>query len=159
MMAIRPRPIDALLQDKRGVSVVEFALILPFMALMVVGIVDLGRGFSAQIALQQAVQRTLERAMVGSVEDDYAFLRTEAATAAKVPVANVVLDAWRECNQTRAGTFVGSCEEGQMISRYVRITARSDFKPMFNYSFLKVKFFQTTNGMATLSATSAVRVQ
>jgi Flp pilus assembly pilin Flp len=159
MMALRPRPIETLLEEESGVSMVEFALILPFLALMIVGIVDLGRGFSTQIALQQAVQRTLERAMVEEVKDDYTYLRTEAATAAKVPVGNVVLDAWRECNQAREPAFLGACPDGQMVSRYVRITARSDFKPMFNYSFLKVKFFQTTNGMATLTTTSAVRVQ
>ncbi|HZG07449.1 MAG TPA: TadE/TadG family type IV pilus assembly protein [Allosphingosinicella sp.] len=152
--------LPALLRDARGVSAVELALIMPFIALMIVGITDLGRGFSAHIALQQAIQRTLERAMVGTVQTDYSHLRTEAATAAKIPVERVTLDAWLECNQSRQSSFEGSCEEGQMVSRYVRISARADFKPSFRYAFLGVRLFQTSsNGMAELNATSAVRVQ
>lgn len=41
-------------RDERGVALVEFALLLPFIALLVFGTVDLGRGFSQQNRLKNA---------------------------------------------------------------------------------------------------------
>lgn len=41
-------------RDQRGVALVEFALLLPFVALLVFGTIDLGRGFSQQNRLKNA---------------------------------------------------------------------------------------------------------
>jgi Flp pilus assembly protein TadG len=41
-------------RGERGVALVEFALLLPFLAVLVFGTVDLGRGFSQQNRLKNA---------------------------------------------------------------------------------------------------------
>ncbi|MEY2566584.1 MAG: hypothetical protein QOE35_1113 [Actinomycetota bacterium] len=41
-------------RGERGVALVEFALLLPFVALLVFGTIDLGRGFSQQNRLKNA---------------------------------------------------------------------------------------------------------
>ena len=43
-------------RDQRGVALVEFALLLPFVALLVFGTIDLGRGFSQQNRLKNAAR-------------------------------------------------------------------------------------------------------
>jgi Flp pilus assembly protein TadG len=149
-----------LLKAERGVSVVEFALIAPLLAFIIVGITDLARAFGEQLSLEQAVHRALEKAAVGSVKTDYTDLRVEAAAAAGVPVDNVVLDNWLECDRARQAAFEGTCEATQMTSRYVSLRVSSKFKPMFAFSFGSVKLFQTgADGTVAISARSSLRVQ
>ena len=152
--------LSRLWRSDRGVSAVEFAMVLPFLGMMIVGIVDVSRGFVSRIALQQAIDRTLEKAAVGTVQTDYDFLRAEAAAAAAIPLERVVLDTWLECNGARQPLFSGSCESDQMVSRYVSISARSNFKPMFRYGAFGMKLFATDSaGISTMSTTSVLRVQ
>lgn len=42
--------------DERGASIVELALILPVMALLVMGVLDLGRGYQLDIRLENAAR-------------------------------------------------------------------------------------------------------
>jgi Flp pilus assembly protein TadG len=71
----------------------EFGLFFPFLALMLLGTIDLARGLAVKFGLDQATQRTIELATLGNRPlADYSFLRAEAATAAGVPVAQVTLD-------------------------------------------------------------------
>jgi Flp pilus assembly protein TadG len=43
-------------RDQRGTALVEFALLLPFVALLVFGTIDLGRGFTQQNRLKNATR-------------------------------------------------------------------------------------------------------
>jgi Flp pilus assembly protein TadG len=135
---------------------VEFAAVAPFVAMLFIGIADLGRGYITRFALQQAANRTLELAVQGTTSSDYTFLRQEAATAAGVPLANVTLAQWLECNGGTPRAYDSTCNDGEQIARYVRITINSVFRPLF-----------TTMGYANvnpdrsvpISARAALRVQ
>ena len=50
-----------LLANDRGAAVVEMALIAPVLALGVIGIVDLSNAYSRKLALEQGVQRAVEK--------------------------------------------------------------------------------------------------
>lgn len=52
------------LQDDRGQSLVEFALILPALLLLMVGIVDFGRAFQNYVALGDMVRQSAREAAV-----------------------------------------------------------------------------------------------
>ncbi len=54
------RPI----RDQEGQSLVEFALTLPILLLLLVGIVDVGRGLQAYVALGNAVREAVREASV-----------------------------------------------------------------------------------------------
>lgn len=145
--------------DQRGTSVIEFALFAPIVALMVMGIVDFARGFSAKFTLESAVQRTLEKAVVGSIQADYQYLRNEAAQAAGVPVANVTVTNWLECNGVKNPSFTGICtDEDAHVARYLQIRIQSNFRPSFNYGPL-MQGSANANGNVPIFAQSAVRVQ
>lgn len=63
----------------RGASVVEAAILFPFLVVLVMGITDLGRALGAQITLRDAVS---EGALFGSqFPDDYALVRQRATDA------------------------------------------------------------------------------
>jgi Flp pilus assembly protein TadG len=61
---MRRRPARWAPRD-RGAAAVEFALLLPLLALLVFGIVDFGRGLNAQITLTQAAREGARMAALG----------------------------------------------------------------------------------------------
>jgi hypothetical protein len=163
---IRPQRQDTirgrsagLAADARGTSLVEFGLVLPVVSLMLIGSVDLARGIGAKLALEQAVHRTMEMASVGVVGSNYEHLRTEAAAAASVPIANVTLEQWAECDGTRQASFDAECGATQMVARYVKIAVRKDHKPSFSYGPLGKTFDVKADGSIELTAHSSLRVQ
>ena len=155
-----------LARDDRGASLVEFGLFFPILALMVLGTIDLGRGLATKFALDQATQRTIELANLGNrALADYSFLRTEAATAAGLPVAQVTLDQWLECRTAAGATrretnFNGVCATGEQSARYVTITIWQDYSPMFaKIPYLGRRLGAGANGNIRITADSGVRVQ
>lgn len=152
---LRPKPLR---RDERGASMVEFALFVPILAVMVMGITDVSMGYSRKLTLEQAAYRALERVAVGSVQSDYSYLRAEAAAAAGVPVANVTVDNWLECDGVRQTSFNGVCPETQMVSRYVRVAITATYTPSFNYGPL-ARGFAGANGTVPISASASLRIQ
>jgi Flp pilus assembly pilin Flp len=149
-----------LVRDQRGTSVVEFALILPVAALMLVGTVDLARGIAAKLSLEQAIYRTMERAMVGALASGYSHLRQEAATAAGVPLAQVTLEQWAECDGTRQADFDVECGSTQMVARYVRIHVWRSHVPTFPAGVFGKRLANIgPDGTIRLEAESSLRVQ
>ncbi len=80
-----------MLKDRRGQSLVEFALAFPILLLMLVGIVDLGRGFRTYALLTNAAR---EGAQYGTFQPaDTAGIRTKvtnalAGTGINIAIAN-----------------------------------------------------------------------
>ena len=153
-----------LLRDERGVSIVELALFTPVVAMIVMGMADLGRGYSERHDLQQAVNRTLEMAQAKMVTADsdatdvsYEFLRTEAAAASGVPLSNVTLTRWRECDGA-ARPWAGTCGSGEETARYIRIEVTAFFEPTFDLGPI-AKGSAAVDGKIPMRARAAVRVQ
>lgn len=146
--------------DSRGTSIIEMGFLAPILATLMMGIADLGMGFSAKFALEQAAQRTLEKTRTHGSGTDYTYLRQEAATAANVPIGNVTVDPWLECDNVRQASFGGACTGTQTMARYVQITITSSYDTLFPYGPL-AKAFATryANGVLPISADAAVRVQ
>ena len=149
-----PRFLKPLPRDERGVSAVEFAFLAPILSVLIVGMIDFSSAISQRFTLQQAVNRSLEmiqanRAPVGAAggSPNYSFLKQEVATAASIPLANVTMNQWLECNGTKQGSFTGTCADNADTARYLELKATKEFRgKMYLKSF-------------TLAATSAVRVQ
>ena len=53
--------LSRLRNDKRGAAIIELGLAAPILATMLIGMVDLGRGYSMKLQLEQAAQRAIER--------------------------------------------------------------------------------------------------
>ncbi len=145
-------------RHERGTSIVELALLLPFLIMLMVGIIDLSNGIAARFGLQKAVQRTLELAAANSVatdknasEVDYGYLVTEAAKAAEVPEENVTLTKWLECDGAKQSDFEGTCASDEYFARYVEIEVEKIFSPSLSIGPI--------GDEVTLSAQAAVRVQ
>jgi Flp pilus assembly protein TadG len=152
---IRSR-LGRLKRDERGMSLIEFAAIAPFLGILTVGMADLGRGYTERFSLQQAVNRTLELAHQGTKLNDYSFLIAEAMTAADVPATSVTLEQWLECDGGTAQAFTATCSGTQQTARYVKLTVVKPFKPLFTTAgYPNVQ----SNGTVQLSANASLRVQ
>lgn len=145
----------AVRRDERGVSMIEFGLIAPFMALLIGGIVDLSMGLSQRFSMQQALNRSLEmvqanrpQADADDSEIDYDFLVQEVASAAGVPASKVTLTKALECNGTKQASYAGSCAQGTDSARYLELKVVKDFTGRM--------FVKTT---VPITATASVRVQ
>jgi len=148
-----------LARNERGISIVELAIAAPVLAIMIVGVADLGRGFLQRYSLQQAANRTMELARQGTTGSNYTHLIPEAAAAANVPLANVTGTQWLECTSgatTTIKAFDSFCDSGQAVARFVRISIWATFTPIFGTAgYGNVQ----SDGTVRIEAMSTLRVQ
>lgn len=151
-------------RDERGASIVELALAAPFFATLIIGMVDISRGYSAKVQLTQAAQRAIEKAMQGKKDTDlYDTLQQEAATAADVATSAVLVKYWLECNgvskyqsqATMADDYDQVCPSGQTYARYVSVDITKTYSPMFRTKFAGAN----SDGTFTLHGVATIRVQ
>jgi Flp pilus assembly protein TadG len=146
-----------ILKCERGNSFVEMAFAAPILATLIIGLVDLSTAYSAELALEQAAQRTIERVQQGPyTTTENATLETEAETAAGTG-SNATVSSWLECNGdgVRLNFNTGTCATGAPYARHVEVTVTKPFDPLFG------RFFPgaSTGGTVTLDATAGIRVQ
>ncbi len=151
------RSFRSLARDERGASIIEMAMLTPVLATLLIGMVDISRAYAAKLQLEQAAQRSIEKVMQYQTgASTYNTLYTEAATAAGVPVTDVTVDYWLECNGARSANYTDSCSPGQTYARYVSVAVDKDFQPMFG-----TRFFPGANsdGTYTITGEAGLRTQ
>ena len=156
-------------QDRRGAAVMELAIVAPIFATMLVGMVDLGRGYSMKLQLEQAAQRAIEKVMNGQADKTTAAaLKTEAANTAGVTetTTNPVVDYWLECDGVRQSTYDTTCSgsgsgvpggggSGGVSRRYLTVQITKTFTPMFSSKWLGAN----SDGTFTVVTKTGVRTQ
>lgn len=154
--------VRALGRDEAGSSLVEMGLAAPLLAALLMGMTDLGLGFSAKLQLEQAAQRTIERVMQQtSVASDYnTALKIEGADAAGVPLTNVTPESWLECsadgsNWRIAGGLTAECTATETYyARYVTVEIVKTYDPLFS-----TYGAGNADGTFTLRGKAGVRIQ
>lgn len=156
MMLRRLSILRALRADHRGAAVIELAIVAPIFATLLVGMVDIGRGYSMKLRLEQAAQSSIEKVMNGQADkNSAAALKTEAATTAVVPEADVVVDFWLECNSGRQASYDTVCADGTISRRYLTVQITKTFTPMFATRWLG----SNSDGTFTVIGKTGVRTQ
>jgi len=153
-MVALPALTIAALKDRRGTSIIELAVALPFVSVMLLGLVDVASCYSAQMSVQQAAARSLERVQVSGATSDFSYVRTEAAAGAGVPESQVTIDSWLECDTVRQAATVQACTNTQVSAKYVKVTIVSEYAAFFAYSPLGTR---NANGSVALAASTAMR--
>lgn len=146
-----------LARDDRGASIVELALVVPIMASLLIGMVDLSRAYSHKLKLEQAAQRAIEKVQqYQTTTSTYGTLQAEAAAAAGVPTTNVTIDYWLECNGVKATNYDSVCSSGQTYARWVQVDVTGTFTPLFPS---KKYPGANSNGTFTLHGIAGMRTQ
>ena len=115
----------------RGAVMVELALILPILVMLLIGIIDFGRAFNAQVSIQGAAREGARSLALGQSS-------AEVATAVNGAAGAVVPSG---IAQTRCPTTV-------LATSQATVTVSSTFD--FNIPFVSL-------GRRTLSATARMR--
>lgn len=156
--------IFRLARDERGTSVIELALVLPLLATLVVGMIDTSSAFSAKLHLEQAAQRSIEKAMNGEKETAlFQTLQSEAMAAAGVGQGAVTVRYWLECNGVSQNTSVATmdadygkkCADNVPYSRYVNVRILKVYRPMLRAMVPGAN----ADGSFTMAGEAGVRVQ
>jgi Flp pilus assembly protein TadG len=155
----------ALFRDEAGTSIIEMALMMPVLATLLIGMVDLSRGYSAKLFLEQAAQRSIEKAMNGKKKTSlFDTLQAEAMAAADVSTSAVQIRYWLECNGVSQNTSTATmksdyenkvCNNGETIARYVNVRIEKVFTPMFSTRFAGAR----SDGTYLLDGEAGIRVQ
>jgi Flp pilus assembly protein TadG len=146
--------IGRIARDRRGVSMIEFGLLAPVVAVLMGAMIDLSMGLSHVFSLQQSVSRSLEMVQANRPQKaatasdvDFTYLTDEVAKAAGVPTSKVVITKWLECNGVKQSSYNGSCADGADTARYVDLKVTKDY-----VGKMYLKTFP-------VSANAAVRIQ
>lgn len=158
------KQLSHLIRDERGTSIIEMALVAPILATLVIGMSDLSRGYAAKLQLEQAAQRSIEKAMNGKKETDlFETLQAEAMDAADVEEDAVEVRFWLECDgesqnddpSTMVEDYEQECADGAAYARYVNVRIEKTFSPMFGTKWLGAN----PDGTFTLVGEAGIRVQ
>ena len=147
-------------KSEKGQALVEFALLLPFLILLLLPTVDLGRIFYFAMAVTQAARAGAEYGIRQST--DFAGM-TAAAVAAGADVGLTASDVtiadryWRcpsDPTTTKNTNFPipsGSCGSSSQPLIYVRVVATKNFSLLYSYPWL--------SSTVTITRAAEVRVQ
>ncbi len=150
------RLLARLRRDEGGAAVTELGLAIPMLFILLLGLIDLGRGFSIKLQLEQATQRAIERVMNGQADrTTAAAIKAEAALAADVPEtsSNPNVDFWLECNGARQASYDDTCDPGQTYRRYLSVRISKNFRPIFSM------VGTNQDGTITINGATSVRTQ
>jgi Flp pilus assembly protein TadG len=150
--------IHPLARDERGTSLIEMAMIAPLLAALLVGVVDISRGVSVKLQVEQAAQRTIELVQRSEYKtSDKPTYEADAQTAAGTG-STATLTAWLECNGNgvKLNIDTGTCADTDALAKYVQMTVQKPFTPMFGTRFFPGA---NSNGTVTVRATAGIRVQ
>jgi Flp pilus assembly protein TadG len=173
--------LNGLGRDSRGTAVIELSLVAPVLALLVVGIVDMGNAFSHKLALEQGAQRAVEKIMqttgTDTVENTLADeVRKQVngvdangdALADPISASEVTVDFTLECTDTDGAITTMPAQtdpalfdaqtcanETDKESRYIAVTVQDDYTPMFPIHFFNI----SDSDKYHLSATAGMRTQ
>lgn len=117
-----------ILASRRASIAVEAAMAAPFLLVLVIGVVDIGRAGMFKYELRQAARHGAE--LAGAAADD-AAIRSAAAAAAGVPANLVNVTRWVECDGLRAADAAG-CGAGRHRARFVQVEVTGGYQPTFS---------------------------
>ena len=150
--------LKSVLRHEGGNSFIEMALVMPVLAALVLGMVDVARAVSARLALEQASQRAVEWIQRNGFDTSNVTTIQNDAVAAAGTGSSATVDYWMQCgaSTTHLDFTTGACGSGQATARYVEIRMQTSFTPLFG-----TRFFPGANsdGTYTLNNNAGVRVQ
>jgi Flp pilus assembly protein TadG len=175
------RLLQTLRASERGAAVIEMAMIAPVLALGVIGIVDVSNAYSRKLALEQGVQRAIEKIANttenSTVEDTLSNevrcqvnggTTSGGTTTCNTSATQSVTVNWRlDCtiggtttsqSTTASATYDGwvtTCTNaGGTKAGYVQVTVTDKYSPLFPIHFAA---FNTSDSTYHLAATAGVR--
>lgn len=136
---------------ERGASLVEFALMIPFLALLLVGVIDFGRAYYVNVEVSNAAYTG---ALYGTQNYTDITGMQNAATGDAPDVPGVAATATYGCECSDGTNPVASCTSQPSCSvnvvNYVQVTTTATYKPILPWPGIPSSL--TMQGSARLRA-------
>jgi Flp pilus assembly protein TadG len=117
---------------EQGASLVEFGLMLPFLTLLLLGVIDFGRAYYMQVEVSNAAYTG---ALYGTQNPTDATGMQNAATGDAADITGMSATATYGCECSDGSNVVASCTSqpscGVNVVNYVRVTTSATYKTMF----------------------------
>lgn len=133
------RFLRAFLREAAGNVVVEFAFLLPLLAYVFVGVVDLGLGIYREMQIKQAAQAGAEYAAVNGFHADAIARAVADATSYSGVAADPAPATFCGCvsNNAIVGATCNSfCSDGSLAGTYATIYASRRYSTLFRYPYI-----------------------
>ena len=115
-----------------GASLVEFALMLPFLSLLLLGVIDFGRAFYVDVEVSNAAYTG---ALYGTQNYSDTTGMQNAALGDAPDITGITATANYGCECSDGSNAVASCSSQPTCSvnvvNYVQVTTSATYKPMF----------------------------
>ena len=144
--------------SQAGTALVEFALVLPLLMLLLLGVVEIGRYAYFAIQVGNAARAG---AQYGAQNGTTAYDNTGIINAAKADGNNSIAAltvtpsnycwCWDGSSGTTVNCSTGTCASGSHLVEYVQVTVSGKVDPLFNYPFLPSSL--------TVSNTATMRIE
>lgn len=150
LAALRAFAVE-LRDDRRGVTAVEFAVMLPVLMILMAGLVDGSRGILAQMQVRTAAQSGADYArQKGWNATSVAAAVTSGTSLAVTASPAPTLTTGCVVSQKITATSASTCADGSPAGRFVTVSARAPFSTIMPWPG-----FSFPSG---LTATAVVRV-
>lgn len=120
--------------DHRGNILIEFALVLPVLFILLVGLLDLGRFGLQKSAMLQGARAGGQYALVAHSESSN--INTTAQNATGLTGVTATNTVFCECVSGTAVSCSTTCGSGQTLKRYVTVTTNKTFSSVLSLSTL-----------------------
>ncbi len=120
--------------DHQGNILIEFALVLPVLFILLVGLLDLGRFGLQKSAMLQGARAGGQYALVAHSESSN--INTTAQNATGLTGVTATNTVFCECVSGTAVSCSTTCGSGQTLKRYVTVTTNKTFSSVLSLSTL-----------------------
>lgn len=123
------RRLTGLPRDRAGNVLVEFALLLPVAAVLLLGLFDYGRAVNERMALQSAARAGGEYAMRNFSDTAGITQAVQAASGLESQTLSVTTTQFCECPDGTSVACGGTCATGEFLA-FVSVTVTKPFGTM-----------------------------
>lgn len=142
----RPRPVA----DCSGNVMIEFALALPVLALLIVGMADLGSFSLQKSAMLQGAQAGAQYAIIAHAES--ANINSTAQSATGLSGVTATNTVFCECVAGTTVVCTTTCGSGQTLKRYVTVNMTKSFSSALSVATHSFAGFASWTPPTTVSA-------
>lgn len=131
--------------SQAGLAFVEFAVVVPFLLLLVIGIIETGRFMYLSIMVGNAARAGVQYGAQGptTMSDSAGMTRAalndaQSVSGLTIPSAGPVCTCWNGSGESSPPPACTNaiCPTGYHTVRYVQVTASGSFSPLLRYPML-----------------------
>ena len=147
--------MNTLRRDRHGIAAVEFAIIVPMLLIMTVGMADFGLGIYAYMQTQNASQAGADYALIHLSAFNKDAIKTAITNATSLSGVSASPDPQRFCGCPGSGGVTQIdcanpvCSAGSSAGCYIKSSASYTYNPVLPYTkvlpFLKDKYVLVSN--------------